>query len=107
MSHKLLSNGRAIQDWHKAVLENDLVDLDDWVHKAIDGKINSSAKRFKEKWKDKLFASDSMKNMTMAEANEILKDPEKFVPMVCALKEYKCRKVRDKEQEQELAQKGK
>lgn len=42
--------GRILTTTEELILKNDLLDVQDWVDKAIDGKINSCKKRMIDEW---------------------------------------------------------
>ena len=78
-----------LSETDKKCLENDLLDIEDWIVKAIIGKINNCKKRFLNEWYPKLMADP---NVDSIPANE--KD---LVEMVTSRPDYKNRKKRDKE----------
>jgi len=80
-----------LSETDKKCLLNDLLEIEDWILKAIEGKINSCKKRFIREWHPKLMADPSVDTIP---ANE-----EDFVNMVIARPDYKNRKQRDKEAE--------
>ena len=75
---------RTLKATEKSVLENDLVDIQDWVDKAIDGKNNACKKRMVTEWLPKLYADSSV---TSIPANE-----DDIVALVVARSDYKTRK---------------
>ena len=52
-----------INDHNEKLLLNDLLDIDDWVQKAVVGKINSCGKRMATEATAVLKADDSVENM--------------------------------------------
>lgn len=79
-------------------LKNDLLDPEDWFVKALTGKINSCKKRLIREWYPKLMADPSVDAIP---ANE-----EDFVKLVVSRPDYKNRKKRDEEAEEEIGVKG-
>ena len=62
--------------------------LDDWIQKALDGKINNCWKRMRTEWTQKLMDDDSF-------TAPIPSNQEDFVNLVTARSDYKTRKQRD------------
>ena len=62
--------------------------LDDWIQKALDGKINNCWKRMRTEWTQKLMDDDSF-------TDPIPSNQEDFVNLVTARSDYKTRKQRD------------
>ena len=62
--------------------------LDDWIQKALDGKINNCWKRMKREWTTKLMDDDSF-------TDPIPSNQADFVNLVTARSDYKTRKQRD------------
>ena len=62
--------------------------LDDWIQKALDGKINNCWKRMRTEWTQKLLDDDSF-------TDPIPSNQEDFVNLVTARSDYKTRKQRD------------
>lgn len=79
---------RVITDQEQLILENDLLDITDWINKAIEGKINNCAKR-----------------LARAEHDRLAKEGADMIPAKISslcnsafnCKTYKNRKERDKE----------
>jgi len=44
----------SINDTDEKIMKNDLLDLNQWVQDAVDGKINNCWKRFQQEWTIKL-----------------------------------------------------
>ena len=62
--------------------------LDDWIQKALDGKINNCWKRMQREWTQKLMDDDSF-------TDPIPSNQADFVNLVTARSDYKTRKQRD------------
>ena len=62
--------------------------LDDWIQKALDGKINNCWKRMRTEWTQKLMDDDSF-------TDPIPSNQADFVNLVTARSDYKTRKQRD------------
>ena len=81
-------------DLQQQILSNDLYNdtdnagLDDWIQKAVDGKINNCWKRFQTEWTTKLMNDDSF-------TDAIPSNQADFVALVTARADYKNRKARD------------
>ena len=80
---------RTLTATEEAVLKNDLLDVQDWVDKAIDGKVNNCKKRMISEWLPKLYADDSVSSIPASE--------DEIVAMVVARDDYKDRTARDAE----------
>jgi hypothetical protein len=80
---------RTLTATEEAVLKNDLLDVQDWVDKAIDGKVNNCKKRMISEWLPKLYADDSVSSIPASE--------DEIVAMVVARDDYKDRTARDEE----------
>ena len=80
---------RTLTTLEELVLKNDLLDVGEWVEKAIDGKVNNCKKRMIAEWTPKLNADDSVESIP---ANE-----EKLIELIVARDDYKNRADRDKE----------
>jgi len=78
---------RTLFSTEEAVLKNDLLDVQDWVDKAIDGKVNNCKKRMIAEWLPKLYADESV--------NQIPASEDEIVAMIVARDDYKNRVVRD------------
>jgi len=81
-----------IDDTDQKCMKNDLLDLDDWVQKAVDGKKSNCWKRFQREWTMKLMNDDSF-------TDSIPSNKEAFVNLVTARADYKDRVTRDAEAE--------
>ena len=81
-------------DLQQQILSNDLYNdtdnagLDDWIQKAVDGKISNCWKRFQTEWTTKLMNDDSF-------TDAIPSNQADFVALVTARADYKNRKTRD------------
>ena len=80
-----------INETDQKVMKNDLLDLDDWVQKAVDGKKNNCWKRFQQEWTTKLMNDDSF-------TDPIPSNKVAFVNLVTARTDYKDRATRDAEE---------
>ena len=78
-----------ISNDEEACLLNDLLDIDDWVQKAVVGKIANCRKRFIREWQPKLFADPTVTTMPADEAG--------FITAVLARPDYKTRATREAE----------
>jgi len=80
---------RTLSSTEEAVLKNDLLDVQDWVDKAVDGKISNCKKRMLREWLPKLYADDSVSSIPASE--------DEIVAMIVARDDYKDRVARDAE----------
>ena len=80
---------RTLSSTEEAVLKNDLLDVQNWADKAIDGKISNCKKRMLREWMPKLYADDSVSSIPASE--------DEIVAMVIARDDYKDRVARDAE----------
>ena len=84
----------SLTDLQQNILKNDLYSdtdnagLDDWIQKAVDGKINNCWKRMQTEWTNKLMNDDSF-------TDAIPSNQADFVALVIARSDYKNRKARD------------
>jgi hypothetical protein len=78
---------RTLTTTEESVLKNDLLDVQDWVTKAIDGKASKCKKRMIAEWTPKLMADDSVSSIP---ANE-----DELIAMILARDDYKNRTERD------------
>ena len=81
---------RTLSSTEESVLKNDLADVQDWVDKAIDGKVNNCKKRMIREWLPKLYADDSVSSIPASE--------DEIVALVVARSDYKDRAARDAEE---------
>ena len=79
-----------INDTDQKIMKNDLVDLNDWVQKAVDGKKNNTWKRFQSEWTKKLMDDESF-------TDAIPSNKTDFVNLVLARDDYKDRATKDAE----------
>tara|TARA_Y100000401_G_scaffold3907_1_gene2728 strand:- start:2496 stop:2753 length:258 start_codon:yes stop_codon:yes gene_type:complete len=77
---------RTLTTTEESVLKNDLMDVQEWVTKAIDGKVANCKKRMIAEWMPKLYADESV---TQIPANE-----DEVIAMIVARSDYKNRKER-------------
>ena len=83
-----------LTDLQQKILSNDLYNdtdnagLDDWIQKAVDGKLNNAWKRMQQEWTTKLMNDDSF-------TDRIPSNQADFVALVTARSDYKNRKARD------------
>ena len=77
-----------VDDTQQAILNNDLVDINQWVQDAMTGKINNCWKRMQREWTDKLMNDSSF-------TDPIPSNQADFVKLVLARSDYKNRKARD------------
>ena len=70
-------------------LENDLLGIEDWIAKAIEGKINNCKKRMINQWIPRL----------RSKGEEIPSEDSALVDKITKHKDYKNRKKRDEESE--------
>ena len=84
----------SLTDVQLKILQNDLYSdtnntgLDNWIQKAVDGKINNCWKRMRTEWTQKLMDDDSF-------TDPIPSNQADFVNLVTARSDYKNRKKRD------------
>lgn len=79
---------RIITDEEQKILENDLLDIKDWIDKAIEGKINNCMKRLAKSEQERLIASGA--DMVPARAIDLCQSAFKC-------ETYKNRAEREKE----------
>lgn len=76
-----------ISDLDQTILHNDLLDIQDWVQGAVDGKINNCKKRMVAEWQSKLFADSSVRNIPA--------DIPGLINLIVARDDYKNRAQRE------------
>ena len=87
-------------DLQQTILSNDLYNdtdnagIDAWIQAAIDGKINNCWKRFRQEWTQRLMDDSSF-------TDPIPSNQADFVALVTARSDYKNRKKRDDERNQQ------
>tara|TARA_R100001594_G_scaffold146908_1_gene199050 strand:- start:394 stop:669 length:276 start_codon:yes stop_codon:yes gene_type:complete len=79
-----------INDIDQKCMKNDLLDINDWIQKAVDGKKNNCWKRFQREWTTKLMEDESF-------TDAIPSNKTNFVNLVTARSDYKDRAARDDE----------
>ena len=80
---------RTLTSLEESVLKNDLLDVQDWVDKAIDGKVSNCKKRMITEWLPKLYADDSVSSIPASE--------DEIVALIVARSDYKDRTAREAE----------
>ena len=78
---------RTLTTTEESVLKNDLLDIQDWVTKAIDGKASKCKKRMIAEWLPKLYADDSVDSIPASE--------DEIVAMIVARDDYEDRAARE------------
>ena len=77
-----------VDDTQQSILNNDLLDINEWVQGAMTGKINNCWKRMQQEWTTKLMNDSSF-------IDPIPSNQADFVKLVLARSDYKNRKARD------------
>jgi len=77
-----------LNDNEQAIMNNDLLDIKEWVEGAVGGKMNSCWKRMQTEWTSKLMNDDSF-------TDAIPSNQADFVTLVTQRDDYKTRKQRD------------
>ena len=77
-----------VDDTQQSILNNDLLDINQWVQDAMTGKINNCWKRMQREWTDKLMNDSSF-------TDPIPSNQADFVALVLARSDYQNRKARD------------
>ena len=80
---------RTLTTTEESVLKNDLLDVQDWVTKAIDGKVNNCKKRMIAEWTPKLMDDSSVESIPA--------DEDKLIELIVARDDYKDRVTRNSE----------
>jgi len=80
---------RTLTSLEESVLKNDLLDVQDWVDKDIDGKVSNCKKRMIAEWLPKLYADDSVSSIPATE--------DEIVALIVARSDYKDRVARESE----------
>ena len=78
----------SISDTDEKIMKNDLLDLDQWVQDAINGKKSNCWKRFQQEWTTKLMNDETF-------TDSIPSNQTDFVNLVTARADYKNREDRD------------
>lgn len=79
-----------LSETDKVCLLSDLLEIEDWILKAIAGKINKCKTRFIREWQKKLMADPDVESIP---ANE-----EDFINLVISRPDYKTRAEREPEE---------
>ena len=77
-----------VDDTQQSILNNDLLDINQWVQDAMTGKINNCWKRMQREWTDKLMNDSSF-------TDPIPSNQADFVRLITSRSDYKTRKQRD------------
>tara|TARA_Y100000385_G_scaffold165684_1_gene171676 strand:+ start:20 stop:298 length:279 start_codon:yes stop_codon:yes gene_type:complete len=77
-----------VTDTEQAILLNDLLNIDDWLQAAMDGKKNNCWKRMQQEWTTKLMNDDSF-------TDSIPSNQADFVALITAREDYQTRTERD------------
>ena len=77
-----------INDTDQKCLKNDLLDIDDWVQQAVNGKKNNCWKRMQTEWTTKLINDESY-------TDPIPSNKDDFVTLVTSRSDYKDRTARE------------
>ena len=81
-----------INDTDQKCLKSDLLDINDWVQKAVEGKNHNCWKRFQREWTTKLMDDETF-------TDPIPSNKTDFCELVMARPDYKDRATRDAEAE--------
>ena len=77
-----------LNDKEQAIMNNDLLDIKEWIENAVGGKMNNCWKRMQAEWTTKLMNDDSF-------TDPIPSNQADFVTLVTGRDDYKTRKERD------------
>jgi len=77
-----------LNDKEQAIMNNDLLDIKEWIEGAVGGKMNNCWKRMQSEWTTKLMNDDSF-------TDPIPSNQADFVTLVTGRDDYKTRKERD------------
>ena len=77
-----------LNDKEQAIMNNDLLDIKEWIEGAVGGKMNNCWKRMQSEWTTKLMNDDSF-------TDSIPSNQADFVTLVTGRDDYKNRKERD------------
>jgi len=83
-----------VNETDQKCLLNNLLDIDDWVQKAMTGKINNCWKRFQREWTTRLIDDETF-------TDPIPSNKADFCELVMARPDYKDRATRDAETKNE------
>ena len=78
---------RTLTATEESVLKNDLLDPQDWVAKAIDGKVANCTKRMIAEWLPKLYSDEAVTQIPASE--------DEVIALIVARDDYKNRADRD------------
>ena len=81
-----------VNDTDQKCLKNDLLDINDWLQKAMVGKINNCWKRFQREWTTRLMEDESF-------TDPIPSNKTDFVNLILARPDYEDRAARDAQQQ--------
>ena len=81
-----------IDDTDQLLMNNDLMDIDEWVQGAVTGKKNNCWKRFRTEWTTKLMDDESF-------TDPIPSNKEDLVALITSRDDYQNRVERDQEGE--------
>jgi hypothetical protein len=81
-----------LTDTEQAILHNDLLNIDEWLQAAMNGKKNNAWKRMQQEWTTKLMNDESF-------TDSIPSNQADFVTLVTAREDYQTRVERDAAQE--------
>lgn len=77
-----------VDETDEKVLLNDILDIQEWVQGAVDGKVNNSWKRMQQNWTQQLMNDDSF-------TDPIPSNKDDFVTLVTSRDDYQTRAERD------------
>ena len=77
-----------LNDKEQAIMNNDLLDIKEWIENAVGGKMNNCWKRMQSDWTTRLMNDDSF-------TDPIPSNQADFVTLVTQRDDYKTRKQRD------------
>ena len=81
---------RILSTTEEKILKNDLLDVQEWVTGALDGKINNCWRRFQQEWTIRLMEDESF-------TDQIPGNQSDFITLVTSRSDYKNRTERDQE----------
>jgi len=84
---KLLTRGIDVTDTDALCLENDLLDIEEWIRAALWGKINNCKKRLIKEWHPRLLADETVRTLPA--------DIDALVQLITSRADYQNRKQRD------------
>jgi len=77
-----------VNDTDEKILLNDILDIQEWVQGAVDGKINNCWKRMQQNWTQQLMNDDTF-------TDPIPSNKDDFVTLVTSRDDYQTRAERD------------